>query len=272
MTGVTNYIEKALEANPLRQPVLRAVIGSLQLPPGSRGLDAGCGIGLQTPLLAEAIGPDSQIMGIDMLPGLLLFGSEYFCRTDCTNHIMFSAADTGQLPFADNSFDWVWSADCIGYPVAELAPILEELARVVKPGGSVNILAWSSQQLLPGYPLLEARLNATCSAYLPYLDETDPELNFLRAPRWFREVGLEEIRAQTFVGDVQSPLSDGERAALISLFDMLWGQPRPEVAPADWKAYRRLCVPGSPDFILDMPDYYAFFTYTLFRGKVPCRA
>ncbi len=32
-----------LEANPLRESTLRAVIETLQLPSGSRGLDAGCG-------------------------------------------------------------------------------------------------------------------------------------------------------------------------------------------------------------------------------------
>jgi demethylmenaquinone methyltransferase/2-methoxy-6-polyprenyl-1,4-benzoquinol methylase len=175
----------------------------------------------------------------------------------------------GSLPFEDESFDWAWSADCIGYPLGELTPLLEELARVVRPGGSIILLGWSSQQLLPGYPLLEARLNGTCSGYTPFLAGKNPELNFLRSMQWFRSVGLEEITAQTFVGDVQGPLSHGERAALTSLFEMLWGQPQPEVSPEDWKAYQRLCEPGSPEFILDIPDYYAFFTYSMFLGKVP---
>ena len=40
----------------LREPVLRSAIQALQLPPGSRGLDAGCGVGLQALLLAESGG------------------------------------------------------------------------------------------------------------------------------------------------------------------------------------------------------------------------
>jgi hypothetical protein len=50
---------------------------------------------------------------------------------------------------------------------------------------------------------------------------------------------------------------------------MLWGIPQHEVAPADWSEYQRLCQPESPDFILNLPDYYAFFTYSIFQGKVP---
>jgi hypothetical protein len=162
------------------------------------------------------------------------------------------------------------SADCIGYPFGELAPVLAELIRVVRPGGSIIILAWSSQQLLPGHPLLEARLNATCSAYIPYLEGVAPELNFLRAAHSFRKAGLEVVQAQTFVDDVQAPLSAGQRLALISMFNMLWGQPQPRVSPDDWQAYQRLCTPHPAEFILDTSDYYAFFTYSLFRGKVPC--
>lgn len=267
MTNTNLCIQRALEANALREPVFRSVIQSLQLPSGSYGLDAGCGIGLQASLLAEAVGPEGQIAGIDIAPELLTFGKDNVRKAGHSGRITFYAGDVSSLPFAADTFDWVWSADCIGYPLGELAPFLEELVRVVRPAGSVILLGWSSQQLLPGYPLLEARLNATCSGYLPYIKDKNPELNYLRAMRCFRKVGLEEVKAQTFVGDVQAPLSRGERGALISLFEMLWGQPQPEVSPEDWQEYLRLCEPGSSDIILDIQDYYAFFTYTMFRGK-----
>jgi demethylmenaquinone methyltransferase/2-methoxy-6-polyprenyl-1,4-benzoquinol methylase len=142
------------------------------------------------------------------------------------------------------------------------------LKRAVKPGGRLILLGWSSQQLLPGYPLLEARLNGTCSAYLPFLKDREPETNFMRALHSFRTVGLEDIRAHTFVGEVQAPLTDDQRLALTSLFTMLWGDPKPEVSPEDWYQYQRLCNPQSVDFILDTPDYYAFFTYSAFLGQV----
>ena len=198
-------------------------------------------------------------------------GENFAREAGLAEQITFRQGDMSHLPFDEDTFDWAWSADCVGYPAGELTPLLKELMPVVKPGGRIIILAWSSQQLLPGYPLLEARLNATCSAYMPFLKENPPELNFLRAMHWFQEAGLEEIKAQTFVGDVQAPLNGGERIALTSLFGMLWGQPQPEVAPEDWREYQRLCTPESTDFMLELPGYYAFFTYSLFQGKVPYR-
>jgi demethylmenaquinone methyltransferase/2-methoxy-6-polyprenyl-1,4-benzoquinol methylase len=269
MTDISITIQNLLEAEPLRYPLLRSVIQSLNLPPGSHGLDAGCGIGLQAVLLAEAVGAQGQVTGMDILPELLAYGQDLVSNAGYADRITFCAADVGRLPFADHAFDWAWSADCIGYPLGDLAPVLAELMRVVRPGGSIILLAWSSQQLLPGYPLLEARLNATCSAYIPYLEGANPELHFLRAGHSFQKAGLENIQSQTFVGDVQAPLSHGQRTALISLFNMLWGQPQPQVSPEDWQAFQRLCLPASAEFILDIPDYCAFFTYTMFQGKVP---
>jgi demethylmenaquinone methyltransferase/2-methoxy-6-polyprenyl-1,4-benzoquinol methylase len=173
-----------------------------------------------------------------------------------------------KLPFDHDTFDWVWSVDCVGYPTGEPVTLLKELARVVKPRGTIAILFWSSQQLLPGYPLLEARLNATSLGIAPFVKGRRPESHFLRALGSFRDAGLEEPRAQTFVGNIQAPLSDDIRSALISLFQMRWGEPRSELTPEEWEEYQHLCQPQSPDFILDLPDYHAFFTYSMFHGKV----
>ena len=257
------------QANPIREPVLRSIIHSLQLPPGSHGLDAGCGIGLQAFLLAEAVGAQGHVTGVDILPELISYGEELAARASLSGRITFRAADVNDLPFDDDHFDWAWSADCVGYPAGDLMPPLQELMRVVKPGGQIILLGWTSQQVLPGHPLLEAQLNAACSGYIPFLQDKPPESHFMRALHPLRKAGLEDVKAQTFVGEVQPPLDTGQRTAMASLFEMVWGSPQPEASPGDWAEYKRLCTPGSVDFILDLPDYYAFFTYTMFRGTVP---
>jgi demethylmenaquinone methyltransferase/2-methoxy-6-polyprenyl-1,4-benzoquinol methylase len=173
------------------------------------------------------------------------------------------------LPFEDATFDWICSVDLAGYAPVEPIPLMRELVRVIKPGGMLAILAWSSQQLLPGYPELEARLNATSAGIAPFCAGKRPEKHFLRALGWFRQMGLQDTRARTFIGELQAPLSDNQRAALLSLLGMRWPGVESELEPQDWEMYQRLCQPESPDFILDHPDYYTFFTYSMFRGKVP---
>jgi len=79
-----------------------------------------------------------------------------------------------------------------------------------------------------------------------------PELHFPRMAGWFRRAGMEKVTARTFAGDVCAPLSGELRDALIALIGMRWGDVGAE----------------SPEFIPDLPDYYAFFTYSMFRGRV----
>ena len=269
MTDTDTYIQRLLVTDPLTKPVVRSAIQALELPLGSRGLDAGCGIGLQALLLAEAVGPAGHVTGLDISPEFLLHGEKIVKKSGLSERISFEEGDVSKLPFHDDTFDWVWSSSCVGYsPSLEPLPIVKELARVVKPGGSVAILVWSSENLLPGYPLLEARLNATSSGIAPFVKGKKPELHFLRALGWFRLAGLEELTARTFVGDAYAPLKDDVRCALIALFQMRWTAVEPELTQEDLAEYQRLCLLESPEFILNHPDYYAFFTCSMFHGKV----
>ncbi len=263
------YWDKLVLTQPLRDPAIRQAIGALGLPEGSRGLDAGCGIGSHTLLLAEVLGPRGQVTGLDLSAELVAYAQGLAKQSVHVKQVSFRHGNVNELPFHDNLFDWAWSVDCVGHPtVGEPLTALQELVRVVRPGGQVAILGYSTQVLLPGYPLLEARLNATASAVTHLAKGRRPEAHFLRALGWFREVGLAEPAARTVVGTVYAPLGDGIRRALISLFGMLWEEMQSKMSQADREEYRRLADPQSPDYILDSPDYYAFITYSMFAGRV----
>jgi ubiquinone/menaquinone biosynthesis C-methylase UbiE len=269
MPDTDHYIRMLLETNPLREPVLRSAIQELHFPLGSHGLDAGCGIGLQALLLAQAVGPAGHVTGLDLSPELLEYGRQLVTDAGMAERISLREGDVNELPFEEDVFDWAWSVDCVGYGLGEPLPLLKELARVVKPGGSVAILAWSSEVLLPGHPVLEARLNATTAGIAPFVEGKTPETHFLRALGWFHHAGLENPTARTFAGDAHAHLTDDLRSALAALFEMRWPGVESELTPHDWADYQRLCLPESADFVLDQPDYYAFFTYTMFHGRVP---
>lgn len=268
MSDIETVVRTAFVSQPLREPVLRSAIKALRLSSGSRGLDAGCGIGLQTMLLAQNVGPAGHITGLDVSSEILAYAKDVVGKAGLSEMIAFREGDVNRLPFSDNSFDWAWSADCVGYTPVEPLPMVKELARVVKPGGSVAILAWSSEKLLPGYPLLEARLNATSSGMAPFIRGRRPELHVMRALGWFREVGLVELSSSTFAGSVQACLTDELYRALAALFQMRWHGVASELTKEDQVEYRRLCLPESQDFLLNHPDYAAFFTYSMFHGKV----
>jgi demethylmenaquinone methyltransferase/2-methoxy-6-polyprenyl-1,4-benzoquinol methylase len=269
MTDTNTYMQKLAVTNPLQEPVMHRVVRALNLPPGSRGLDVGCGIGLQAIMLAEAVGEAGHVTGVDLSAEFLDCARSIAEKAGISEQVSFQEGDMNNLQFDDDTFDWVWSANCAGYAPGEPLPVLKELARVVKPGGSVIILAWSSQQLLPGYPVLEAHLNATSAGIAPFASGMRPELHFSRMMGWFRRAGMEEVTARTFAGDVCAPISGEIRSALTALIDMRWVDGEAELSEGDWAECRRLCLVESPEFILDLPDYYAFYTYSIFRGRLP---
>jgi ubiquinone/menaquinone biosynthesis C-methylase UbiE len=273
-----SYLSMAASIHRLTEPAIRSAIGALSLPTGSRGLDAGCGVGDHTLWLAEAVSPGGHVTGIDISGECVSRAKNASRAADMEESVYFQCADLKNLPFDDDVFDWAWSADTLwigpkssGLPAVDPSPILSELVRVVRPGGIVALLFWSSQKMLPGYPLLEARLNATGAANFPYADDTAPEMHVMRALGWLRAAGLKECKVCTFVADSQAPLNHMVLEALTASFQMLWGNAQSELTSGEFAQFQRLCLPDSPDFILNLPDYYAFITYTLFYGWAPGR-
>lgn len=263
------YIEKLVLTHPLRDDLIRTAIQSLELSAGSRGLDAGCGAGYHTVLLAEEVGSGGHVTGFDLTPEFLSHAKGVAGKAGLTDRITFEQCDVKKLPFDDNSFDWLWSADCVGCaPTLAWPDVLGELARVIRPGGTMAVLAWSHQMLLPGFHLEEAKLNVAFSKMYVSLGRNRPELDFMRGLDYFRDTGFEKVEGRSFAGSVQAPLSREIREALIIFFDMLWGDSLSFMTDEDRAVYERLCRSGSPDFILDLSDYYAFFTCTMFCGRV----
>lgn len=267
MYNPDKYLEKLELSNILREPVIRNVIDSLQLPPNSKGLDAGCGTGFYTMMLAEAAGVRGHVTGLDIEEQFLVRGRSMASKSDLQERVSFIKGDIRKLPFEGELFDWAFSMDLVGYFKSAPVLLLKELARTVKPGGTIYILNWSSQMLLPGYPVLEARLNATSLGIAPFDAIMKPELHYMRALGWFKQAGLSKTKVQTFVGDINPPFSKEKRKALLDLYEMRWGGDNPELSEEDRLEYQRLCSGDSPDCILDIPGYYGFFTYSLFQGS-----
>jgi SAM-dependent methyltransferase len=270
-----DYLSLAAPMHRLTEPAIRFAISALRLASGSRGLDASCGNGDHCLWLVEAVLPKGQVIGLDICRQGLSRARRSSARA-LKEGLEFIQGDFNALPIKDHILDWAWCADSLwpgpkslGFLGLDPLPILRELMRVVRPGGLIAVLFWSSQKMLPGHPFLEARLNATQAACYPFQEGWMPKAHILSAPGWLREAGLEEIRSSTFVADVKAPFDDAALEGLAACFQMLWGKAVQQIADRDQEDYQRLCLLKSPDFIAARPDYYAFITYSLFSGRVP---
>lgn len=110
-----------------------------QLPRGTTVLDVGCGIGGSARLLARDYG--FVVTGITISPAQVQRAREL---TPPDLPVQFQVADALQLPFADASFDVVWSIEA-GPHMPDKAQYAREMLRVLKPGGILVVADWNQR-------------------------------------------------------------------------------------------------------------------------------
>lgn len=106
----------------------------ISLPPGATFLDAGCGSGWVSRRVAAAF-PDARIVGIDLTPGYVA-DARTLASAEGLDNTTFEVGDLMRLPFADGTFDFVWSQFVL-YFVPDAQQVVREFCRVTKPGGRV---------------------------------------------------------------------------------------------------------------------------------------
>lgn len=106
----------------------------LALKPGDRVLDVGCGTGLLAEHVADLVGPEGQVIGIDPLPLRI-----EMARAKARPNLAFQVGDAYDLDtMRDTSFDVV-IMNAVFHWLAEKTRPLLEAARVLKPGGRLGI-------------------------------------------------------------------------------------------------------------------------------------
>jgi SAM-dependent methyltransferase len=106
-------------------------------PAGSLVLEAGCGVGAQTVILAGN-SPDAAFISVDVSPGSLAQARRQVRQAGATN-VIFQNADIFRLPFGPASFDHVFLCFVLEH-LTDPAGALRALRRVLKPGGSVTVI------------------------------------------------------------------------------------------------------------------------------------
>jgi demethylmenaquinone methyltransferase/2-methoxy-6-polyprenyl-1,4-benzoquinol methylase len=265
--GVDRYRDTLLKVSSLSEPAIRDAVAALAPAEGSRGLDAGCGIGIDALKLAAAVGPAGTVTGIDVSMGFVEDARRRVAGSGLESRLDFVPGDLSRLPFGDGHFDWVWCRDVLWGHTPPPVAALRQFARVVRPGGTVALLFWSSQVLLPGHPELEARLMDAFTRTNPYAAGIAPDRHFLRALGWMREAGLEELEARTFAVTLHAPLESRQQDALGCALGMFFDGLEAHVPAGDWSSLRRLLDPDSSEYLPAHPDYCAVLTYTMFTGS-----
>jgi len=106
-------------------------------PAGSTVLEAGCGIGAQTCILASN-NPEASIISLDISPDYLRSAQEAVSSAGITN-VTFKQGDIFNLPFEGESFDHVFICFVLEH-LSQPEKVLRIFKGLLKPGGSITVI------------------------------------------------------------------------------------------------------------------------------------
>jgi SAM-dependent methyltransferase len=121
----------------------RLALEMLRISPGDRVLDVGCGPGNFARDFARAAG-DGEVVGLDASRTML----EEALREGGPPNLSYVRGDARRLPFTDAAFDAVCCFAAL-YLIEEPMRALDEIVRVLAPGGRVALLASCNRGPLP---------------------------------------------------------------------------------------------------------------------------
>ncbi|MFF2482157.1 demethylmenaquinone methyltransferase [Paenibacillus sp. NPDC058071] len=178
---------------------------------GETALDLCCGTCDWTIALAQASGTGA-VTGLDFSQNMLDVGAQKIKETGLDKQITLVQGNAMELPFEDNSFDYV----TIGFGlrnVPDYLQVVKEMERVVKPGGKVVCLELSRPSWQPFkffynlyfehmMPLIGKLVAKRFQEYKWLPDSLKQFLNLEQLSELFRKANLQQVNAYPLFGGV----------------------------------------------------------------------
>lgn len=121
-------------------------MGRMNVPKGAKALDVCCGTADWTIALADAVGNEGEVVGLDFSKNMLKIGQQ---KVEDLNlkQVKLIHGNAMELPFPEGTFDYV----TIGFGlrnVPDYLQVLKEMHRVLKPGGMAVCLETSQPTMI----------------------------------------------------------------------------------------------------------------------------
>lgn len=143
-----------------------AVLDGIDVPGTARVLDLGCGVGDFTLRLADIV-PDGAVLGVDAAPDMVRVAGS---RSDRAN-VDFLTAAAQQLAtiVPETSFDAVVSVATLHWvPEADHPVVLDQIRRVLRPGGLFRAEFGGAGQISAARALLDEEASAVGGTPVPW--------------------------------------------------------------------------------------------------------
>jgi SAM-dependent methyltransferase len=130
----------------------------LELRPGQRVVDLGCGAGRTTLELAARVGPGGEVVGVDISSGMLAAGRERAARAGARN-VEFVHADVQVTDLGEARFDAAYSRFGVMF-FTDPAAAFANVRRALRTGAALSFVCWQTVfdnewMLIPGAAVAE---------------------------------------------------------------------------------------------------------------------
>lgn len=257
------------------EPMHREMVAWLDIAPESRVLDAGCGGGGVTRLLAEALGDGGRVTAVDIEPQLLEATRHLLAETPFSSRAQVEQASIDNLPFPDGSFDLVWCSRVIHH-MPDMVAAVREIRRVLKLGGRFAMREDGFlMQLLPfdiglGEPGLDMRLNAVraweFAQVRPSITDSVPYP--FGWSQLFADAGYANVTAHSFVFEAIPPFDDELGDFVVRHWRRALEEDgtRARLSPDDQEVLGKLVDPQSEHYLLQRNDLHYVKVSSVFMG------
>lgn len=123
------------------EPFNEVLLEGLDLQPGHRVLDIATGPGEPALTIADAVGPEGEVLGIDLSDRMIDHARRSAKRAGASN-VRFELMDAEDMDLDDASFDRVVCRSSLQIMTAP-SRALAEIARVLEPGGRFATSVWA---------------------------------------------------------------------------------------------------------------------------------
>ena len=174
-----------------------------------RVLDVGCGIGGSSRYLATKYGANVSVTGVTLSPVQASRAQVLHRERHVHDRVETVVADALALPYADGTFDVVWSLESAEHMPDKLA-FMRECARVLRPGGRLVMAAWCHRECPPALSRTDIHIvEKMCEEYcIPHLCALSEFENYA----W--QCGLQQVHTADWSAAVAPFWSAVARSAL----------------------------------------------------------